>query len=309
MSNPMWIGAFEAHDETGKGQPPVPLSLPAREPFVDVGTLVTLARKEIRDSLRNKWFVLYTIAFGVLALGLSYLSLAGTGSYGFGGFGRTAAGLINLVMLIVPLMALTAGAASLAGERERGTLNYLLSQPISKLEILMGKYLGLAIALLGSLALGFGVSAAVIAAKSGSADAASFLRLVGLAYALSLAMLSVGFCISAVTRKSGVALAASVFLWLTLVFVGDLGLMGSTLAFKLQVQQLFGLSLINPLQVFKMAALGNIHASLDVLGPAGLYATQTFGRSLNLIFGGVLAAWVILPLAIAQGLFNWRGGS
>lgn len=273
--------------------------------------LITLARKEVRDSLRNKWFILYTIAFAVLALALSWLSLAGTGSMGFAGFGRTAAGLINLVMLIVPLMALTAGAGSLAGERERGTLNYLLSQPVSRVEILLGKYIGLAIALLASLALGFGISATVIAMRSGSAgaEASSFIRLVALAYLLSLAMLSVGFVISALARKSGVAMAAALFTWLTLVFIGDLGLMGSALAFKMQVQQLFHLCLVNPLQVFKFASLGSINASLDVLGPAGLYATQTYGQLLNAIFIAALIAWVIVPLGLAQVIFSRRGGA
>jgi Cu-processing system permease protein len=281
---------------------------PVREPLIDVRNVITLARKEIRDSLRNKWFVLYTAAFAVLALGLSFLSLAGTGMYGFAGFGRTAASLINLVMLIVPLMALTAGAGSIAGERERGTLNYLLSQPLSRTEVLLGKFLGLAAAMFASLALGFGVSAAAIASKSGGADAASFLRLVGLAYVLSLSMLSVGLLISAAARKASVALASSVFLWLALVFVGDLGLMGSTVAFKLQVQQLFHLSLVNPLQVFKMASLDNVNASLDVLGPAGLFATQTYGDGLPALFGGVLALWVVLPLSLSLVVLR-RGGS
>lgn len=271
--------------------------------------VLIIARKEMRDSHRNKWFILYTIAFAAMALGLSSLALAGTGQYGMAGFGRTAASLINLVMLIVPLMALTAGASSLAGERERGTLAYLLSQPVNRVEVLLGKYIGLALALLTSLVLGFGVSAVVIAMRSGDSNAIEFLRLVGLAYALSLAMLSIGFLISVMTRKTSVALAAAVFAWLVLVFAGDLGLMGSTLVFKLSIQQLFGFSLINPLQVFKMSAMGSIHASLDVLGPAGLYATQTFGHRLDLIFGISLAAWIMLPLGLAQSIFSWRGGS
>jgi len=279
------------------------------ERWIDLRSILTLARKEIRESLRNKWFILYTIAFVILSLGLSSLSLAGTGMSGFAGFGRTAAGLINLVILIVPLMALTAGAGSIASERERGSLNYLLAHPVSRFEVLFGKYLGLATAMFASLALGFGASAAVIAWKSGAGDAMSFARLVMLAWVLALSMLSVGFLISVVARKASVASGAAIFLWLTLVFVGDLGLMGGTLMFKLQVTELFTLSLINPLQVFKMASLGGINASLDVLGPAGLYATQTYGDGLVLIFGGVLAAWIVGPLAIAYGLFTWRGAT
>jgi len=281
----------------------------AREPWLDFRTLITIARKEVRDALRNRWFIVYTIAFAALALGLSWLSLAGTGTTGFAGFGRTAAGLINIIMLIVPLMGLTIGATSLAAERERGTLGYLLAQPVSKLEVLLGKYMGLALAMLAALAIGFGVSALVIAMGSSATDAGGFLRLIGFAYILSLAMLSVGFLISSAARKSGVAMATALFLWLALAFLGDLGLMGSTVAFKLQVQQLFQLAILNPLQAFKMASLATVDASLDVLGPAGLYATQLYGSSLPYMLLGLLMAWILLPLALAQCIFRWRGGA
>jgi Cu-processing system permease protein len=279
---------------------------PAASRWIVPRHLITIARKEIRDSLRNRWFMLYTAAFSVLALALSGLSLAGTGMDGFAGFGRTAASLINLVLLIVPLMGLTAGAASLAGERERGTLAYLLSQPVTRMEVVLGKYLGLALALLGSLALAFGISAAVIAGRSGAADASAFVRLVVLAELLALAMLSLGMAISAAARTPSVALGAAIVLWLALVFLGDLGLMGGTVAFKLQVHELFALSLANPLQVFKLASLESVSASLDVLGPAGLYASRTYGDRLPLIFGAVLAAWIAVPLALSVLIVHRR---
>lgn len=280
---------------------------PLRIPRISIATITILARKEVRDSLRNRWFILYTLAFTALALALAFLSLAGTGMDGLAGFGRTAASLINLVILIVPLMALTAGASSLASERERGTLSYLLAQPISKLELLLGKYLGLAIALTASLTLGFGLSAAIMALRGGSTDITSFLWLLSISLVLALGMLSVGFLISAITRKASVAMGAAIFLWLALEFLGDLGLMGSAIVLKLQVSELFYLSLLNPMQVFKMAALISIHASLDVLGPAGIFATQNFGPALNAIFTAVLAAWIIIPLTLAQLLFAKRG--
>ena len=95
------------------------------------------------------------------------------------------------------------------------------------------------------------------------------------------AMLSVGLLISTLSRRSSVALGVAIFVWLTLVFLGDLGLMGSAIAFRLGADELFRLALLNPLQVFKMSAIGGIDASLDVLGPAGLYAMRTQGESLT----------------------------
>ena len=273
---------------------------------MDFLNVATLLQKELRDSLRNRWFVLYTVAFTVLALGLSFLALSGAGVVGFAGFGRTAASLINLVLLIVPLMALTVGAQSLAAESERGTLSYLLAQPVTRLEVFVGKYLGLALAILAALTLGFGISGLVMVAN-GMAYAESYLVLVGLAFLLALTMLSVGFVISAFAHKAGIAIGISLFLWLTFVFLGDLGMMGTAVSMRLKIADLFLLASANPLQVFKMASILSINATLDVLGPAGLYALQTYGDSLLWVFLAVLLVWVLVPLLVAYGRFRQRG--
>jgi Cu-processing system permease protein len=257
----------------------------------------------MRDALRNRWFLLYTVAFVGLSLAFSYMALAGAGIAGFAGFGRTAASLINLVLLIVPLMALTVGAQSLAGEQERSTLTYLLAQPVTRLEVFLGKYLGLLLSLLASLALGFGIAGAVMALNgAGAGSPLAYIRLVGQTFLLSLTMLSVGFLISALSKRAGVAIGVGLFLWLGFVFLGDLGLMGTAIALKLPIEQLFALSLVNPLQVFKMASILDINATLDILGPAGIYAMQEFGRGLRAIFLGVMALWIVLPAALAY----WR---
>jgi Cu-processing system permease protein len=274
---------------------------------MDFANVITIARKEIRDSIRNRWFQLDAIAFAVLALSFSYLSLAGSGSFGFAGFGKTAAGLVNLVLLVVPLMAITIGAGTIAGDAERGSLAYLLAQPVSRAEVLFGKYLGLATALSAALALGFGISGIVLAANGVSAEVGAYAALVIWALFLALAMLSVGFFVSVLSRKVSVATGAALFLWLALAFLSDLGLMGGAIAFKLRVPELFGLAMLNPLQSFKLAVLRAVHSSLDVLGPAGIYAAQTFGSQLSILFSVSLAAWVVAPLAASQIVFQRRG--
>lgn len=266
-----------------------------------------LAQKELRDALRNRWFLLYTLAFIALSLAFSYLAFVGAGMAGFAGFGRTAASLINLVLLIVPLMALTIGAQSLAGEQEKSTLAYLLAQPINRIEVFLGKYLGLTLSLLASLTLGFGISGLVMALNgSGAADPSAYVQLVVLAFLLSLTMLSVGFLISALTNKAGVAVGIGLFLWLAFVFFGDLGMMGTVIALRVPIDTLFWLSLSNPLQVFKMAAILDIRATLDILGPAGIYAVQRYGNSLLGIFLGVLGLWILLPAVAAYVRFYYK---
>jgi Cu-processing system permease protein len=269
--------------------------------------VLRFARREFRDAVASKWFVLYTISFSVLAVGVSFLSLSGIGSHGFAGFGRTAAGLLNLIMLIVPLMALTTGAGTIASERERGTLLYLLAQPVSRTQVLLGKYLGLALALVCSLCIGFGVSAGVLAWRTGGVGIGAYLMLISFTVILALAMLSVGLLISIASRRTAVATGIALFSWLTFVFVSDLSLMASSVLLKLRVQEILGLAMVNPLQSFKMAVIVNMNASLDVLGPVGAYASHTFGSTLPWALAASMVVWIAAPLGVAIVLFERRG--
>jgi Cu-processing system permease protein len=275
---------------------------------IDTGTVLTLARKELRDAGRSRWYALFALAFAGLALALAWLSLTGSGNIGLAGFGRTGASLINLVLLIVPLMGMTIGALSLAGERERGSLLYLLSHPVSMLEVLLGKYIGAALALMLALVVGFGLSGLVIGWQQGLAEAGAYIQLVLFAFLLGMVSLSLGFLISAVVKKSATAIGIAIFIWLVLVFFGDLGLMGTAIVLRLKVSQLLTLALINPMQIFKMAAILNIRNSLEVLGPAGLYALRTYGAKLPALLTAALFAWVATPLGIAYWVLRRKGG-
>ncbi len=274
---------------------------------MDTHVIALVARKEVRDALRNRWFLLYAAAFAVLALALSRLSLGDTSAAGFAGFGRTAASLVNLVLLVVPLMGLTLGAASLAGERERGTLPMLLAQPVTRREVLFGKFAGLALALGAALALGFGLAGGLVGLRGGSVEAGSYARVIGLALLLALAMLAVGLLISAAARRVGAATGVALFVWLVLVFLGDLGLMGTAMTLRLDIRTLFGLTLLNPLETYKIAAIGAITGGLDVLGPAGVYATRTYGDGLGALLAGVLIVWIVAPLVASSWIFEERG--
>lgn len=274
--------------------------------MIDFENIFAITQKELRDARRNRWFLLYALAFAGLSLALAWMTLSGVGSRGLAGYGRTSASLINLILLIVPLMGLTLGALSLAGEREKGTLLYLMAQPITQMELLLGKFIGLALALMAAITMGFGLTAVLIA-FSGGADSSTYLTLLALACLLAVASLSVGYLISATVQRGATAVGLALFVWLILVFFGDLGLMGSALVMRLDVDQLFWLALLNPLQLFKIAAILGLRSNLEVLGPAGVYAFRTFGIRLLPLLVGLLLAWSVLPFVTTIQIFKRKG--
>src|SRR3990172_690554 len=126
-----------------------------------MNAVIAIARKEVRDAVAGRWLILYAAVFAVLALGLSYLGQRNLGGLGFENFSRTTASLLNLCLLLAPLVALSLGAGSIAAERDRGPLTYLLSQPISRLDLLLGKFTGLASPIPLPTIAGFGVAGGV----------------------------------------------------------------------------------------------------------------------------------------------------
>jgi len=274
---------------------------------IDFKNINLIAQKEILSSFRNKWFLLYTIVFALLSLALSLIGLSGLETYGVSGFGRTTASLINMILLFVPLMGLNLGAMSIAYERERGILLYILSQPVSYFEVLIGKYSGLALSILGSLILGFGLSGFVIAYKGGSADVTGYIYFIFLTFLLAMVSLSIGMFISTLFKKYDTALGVSIFTWLFLVIFSDLGIIGTSFLVNLDINQVFALALLNPLQVFKLSAIFSLRDNLEILGPVGIYAVRNFGASLQFLLIGIL---VIIPSGLiffTNKLFKSRG--
>lgn len=264
--------------------------------------VMTLTQRELLDAFRNKWFLVYSIAFVVLCLGLAMMIVNSAGYTGISGFGRTAAGLINLVLFLAPLMGLTLGAQALSAEREQGTLAYLMAQPVSLAEIFMAKFLGLAIAIAGAVVIGFSLSSLAIASWSGGSGIELFLKLLPLTLLLSWSTLALGFLISARSEKTVTALGVGVVMWILLVLIGDLGLMGTSLVVGMSPEMLLGLSIINPLEAFRIGAIMEIRGSLELLGPAGIVARDTMGDATTLALVGIMAVWLVGGMALAYVL-------
>jgi Cu-processing system permease protein len=265
--------------------------------------------KELQDTRRSRWFLLLAVVFAGLALALALLGVSSLGAIRGAGFGRTTASLLNLVILIVPLMGLLMSALSVACERENGTLLTILAQPVLLEEVLLGKFLGLGTALVGTILFGFGLAALVIARQSGSLEMGGYLVLVGVTALFGLGYLSLGFLISALTRRTASAVGVALFVWLVTVFLSDLGLIGTAVVLQLSPRSLLWLSLANPAQVFKLVVLSGIQRNLESLGPGGLFATEVLGHWLPLALSGLLVLWVIVPFVIAVLLLRNRGVS
>jgi Cu-processing system permease protein len=78
--------------------------------------------------------------------------------------------------------------------------------------------------------------------------------------------------------------------------------MGTALILNLGINELFLLTLSNPLQVYKITAILTLRSSLEVLGPGGIYATRTYGSFLLPGLLTLLSMSVVIPLGLCYAV-------
>jgi Cu-processing system permease protein len=206
-------------------------------------------------------------------------------------------------MIFVPLLGFTLGAQMIAGDRESGTLVYLLSHPLSKKQIFLGKFAGVVWALGLALTAGFGVAAFGMAA-SGAGQILSFVVLWLMSLLFIVICVAMGMLVSVLSDNRGKAIGTAVMGWLLFTVFSDLGLMGTAFMLRLRSEGVVGLTLLNPVEVFKIAVVRILASNLEVLGAGGLYMDLVFGKWLPVLLIGWLTVVTLGCLGGAYWVFS-----
>lgn len=260
--------------------------------------------KEVRDSFRNKWLILYTVVFAVLGLTFSYYGYLGLGLLGFRAFGRVSAALINMALYMIPLMSMSLAGLSIVGEREKGTLEILLAQPISKTEIIISKFLGISSSIILATMLGYGVAAWYLWTALSSADLLIYLLIMSGYILLAISLTAFGILISVISRSRFEALGIILLSWLFLILIYEFILIGVALTFRIDVNSLMILLTINPVEAARVLMLSFIDPTLLILGEAVIRLSQTLRELLPHILVGSLLAWTVAALTASARIFD-----
>lgn len=265
-----------------------------------------VAREEYRRALESRWLFGFTALFALLVLGLSYFGLAQGREVGFQGFARVTLSLMNLVLMIVPLTGLMLGVTSIAGGAE--SLSLLLAQPVSRGEVLAGKFLGLAAALGFAQALGFGGGGVVVALNGGLEQVPGFAVLTALSLVLGWVTLAASICIAALWPDRLRAMSAALLLWLLMVIAYDLVVLGVTaLLSGVPLQSvLFPALIVNPVDLVRVLTTLAV-GSGALFGPTSAVLMKMFGSAGGIALGlAVLLVEGVVPLVIAARVFRRR---
>ncbi|WP_262265944.1 ABC transporter permease [Microvirga yunnanensis] len=271
--------------------------------------ILIVARKEIQEGLRNRWVLATTLLLAGLALSLTFLGSAPTGTVGVRALDVVIVSLSSLTIFLLPLIALLISHDAIVGEMERGTMLLLLSYPVGRWQVLLGKFVGHLSILAFATLLGYGAAAGALGVTGEAIDAESwmaFAAMIGSSILLGAAFIAVGYLVSALVRERGTAVGIAIGIWLVFVLIYDMALLGLLVVDQGQTLSgglLNALLLLNPADAYRLFNLTGSAGVGAFSGMAGVAQTATLSPSVLL---ATLAAWALVPLGLAALAFSRR---
>ncbi|KIM08069.1 MAG: ABC transporter permease [Sulfurovum sp. FS06-10] len=237
-----------------------------------------IAYLDLKESIRAKWFLVYSLVFGGLIALFFIVGVTESQVMGFSGLSRLLLMYIQITIIILPIFILITTVRSISGDRDNHILEYMLSFPISLKQYYWGKVIGRFITVY--LPVVFAMLIAIIygAIKGAEIPWAIFFLYTGLLFALSSAFLGIAFFISSFVKSSEVALGIAFFIWIFLLAFIDIALIALMMQQRFNEELIIGIALMNPMEIFRVAAISLFDPELTVMGPVAFYILDTISQ-------------------------------
>lgn len=255
--------------------------------------LSAIARLDLAAIRRSRWVWFCLATYAVLAVVLVTASSRESAILGFTGSGRVLLSFSHALLLALPLIALTATAPVIQRAREDGSLELLLSQPLSPGAWFIATFATRYLALVIPLALAMvGIGAWGQFAYGDPIPWPFLARALLISASLLLAFAGIGALISAYVRDPARVITYLVVAWALGVALLDFGVIGMLLRWHVNPQTVFAIAIANPVEAARLALLGHLQPDLGTYGPVGFYLANRVGTGALFVIG---VAW---PVAV-----------
>jgi ABC-2 type transport system permease protein len=297
-----------------------------------------VARKEFRDAIRSRWLHGSTLFFALFlggAAALFFGVLIGpenrqvSNLFGFfANLGVFSFSFPGLLALVLGFIALSTSYGSITGERETGSIKLLLSLPNSRLDAIVGKFLGRSAVVVAALLVGFLFVFVVLIATGTRLQLGSFVPQVALTALLGMAFVSIGLGISALAGSNREATLATMGLYLVFAVLwgsvsegipklinytaDQVGVGGVSELTRVKLGVF--LKYLNPLKAYETLAAELYYGPARARLVSATFGEQTalgpvLQESVPVYFSGgflfvVLLAWIALPVAVGYWAFD-----
>lgn len=262
------------------------------------------ARLDLAEVLRSRWLVFCLVVHGILAAMFVLVGLRESGVVGFTGMGRALMSWSHALLFLLPLLALSATGQVVNTARDDGSLELLLSNPVSRGGYFLGTTLVRVCALVVPLLVAMPAMAVFGSLAFGQAVPWDFLlRGMAVSTALLLCFVAFGLLVSTLVRNQSKALMLTILIWVAGVALIDFGLVGVMLQWELPPKAVFALAVLNPVQCARLALLSGAQPELSTFGPVGFFLANQIG-SFGLLLLGI--GW---PLLLGVTAWVWSLGA
>ncbi len=265
-----------------------------------MGKIALVAWLDLKESFRSRWFLVYSLVFGG-AVALFFLAgVTESRVLGFSGLGRLLLLFIQVCVVILPVFILMSTVRAIASDRDSNVLEYLLSFPVSLADYYFGKSLGRLVSVFVPIFASLVLAIAWGGIKGASIPWEIFGFYVLLMFSLSVSFLGIALFISTLVKSQEIALGSAFFVWLILLAFMDILLIGVMMKNAFPEEAIFGVALLNPIQVFRVAAMALFDPELSVMGPAAYFILDSFGKA------GFALYSILYPFLLGMG-WLWGG--
>ena len=273
-----------------------------------MGNLWIVAGNELRSGFRNRMVASTILVLGALALVLALFGSTPIGETRASSLSVIYVSLASLSIYLIPLLALMLSFDTVVGESERGSLLLLMCYPLSRAQLLLGKFVGHLMILTLAVVIGYGGIGLYLhlSGHGSTAEWVSYCAMMASSVLLGAVFLAVGSMISIVVRERSTSVGAAIVIWLLAVVLYDLGLLGILVTdtdYSVSGELLATLIAINPADAYRLYNITTSESAAMVSGMAQLSADAVWSPIALL---GVLLGWVVVLQLVNVQLFNRR---
>lgn len=294
-----------------------------------------IVKKEFADTIRSRALIIYAVvllSLFVLPIAIGLYTDIGGAVQGLSAL--LLSGQLWLLSVVVPLAAIAFGYAAISGERERGSIKLLLSQPYDRRDVVLGKLVGRFLAVAVPLVGVFAVQlVSVLPSSQELPGLENYAILVALSCLLALVFVGLAVGASAATRTRRRSLAVTGGLWAYMFLLwnsvanGLPTLLNDTIGLSevTRSELLLVVKLLSPAQAFQslfrsLTEFTAVEARATMVGNVFLQGRQQAGLRRGMILEQLgesvpwyltdaaavvmLALWLVVPIAIGYAAFR-----
>jgi Cu-processing system permease protein len=248
-----------------------------------------VSRYVLYDIVRSKIVIGYTLF--LLVVSLSMFSMEENSS-------KAMLSLLNIVLIVVPLISLIFSTIHYYNSYE--FIELMLSQPMSRSNILISEFAGVSLSLGSGFLIGVGIPVLLYSFND------TGIALVFTGFALTIVFSSIAFFAAVKSRDKARGIGAALLLWFYFALIYDGIILMILFAFsEYPLERLtLILSALNPIDLGRIFIMLKMDVSA-LMGYTGALYKDFFGSVSGMFFTiGIMVIWMLVPIFLALNAFK-----